>query len=113
MGPTDNESDASSSLPPPSSLGVQHRDVLPQGKPRGVATVNGKSFEEAGIQGSDYKEHEYDPKHIWEEAEKGRDRETWGSVSSGSTADSEAPSSNEGGDGSGMMAKMVSLVKSR
>lgn len=67
---------------------ADHREVLPQGKPRGVATENGQSFEEAGVEPSLYKEEEYDVERTYQDASIARDRGVFGSVSSGSTDDS-------------------------
>jgi hypothetical protein len=59
---------------------IQHKEVLPQGKPKGVAEVNGKSFEEAGVEPSTYKEDEYDVDKQFEEGAEIRNRELYGGV---------------------------------
>ncbi|UZJ54095.1 hypothetical protein CBS101457_003415 [Exobasidium rhododendri] len=102
-------------LPPHSSSDVQHRHILPEGKPRGIATENGLSFKEAGVQESAYKKEEYDPEQIWEEAKRGRNRETWGSVSSGSTSSGgttdSSVSSGPASSGPSLMSKVKKELK--
>lgn len=78
---------------------LEHRHVLPQGKPRGVATENGKSFEEAGIEGSNYKDHEYDLEPTVEATKRNASLST----SSGSSAESS-------GGGGGLLGKVVRLI---
>jgi hypothetical protein len=93
----------------------QHRDILPHGKPRGVATENGTTFEDAGIKASAYEPEEYDTEETYKQAERGRNRETYGSISSGSTSSEPKeqeiePSTTAYSDdsGGGVMNKVVS-----
>jgi hypothetical protein len=82
---------------------TQHRDVLPEGKPRGVAEHNGKTFEEAGVASSDYKEHEYDVEAEFNRAGKMRDEEVYGTHSDGK---------DEGAKSGGMMDKVMDKLVS-